>query len=284
MKDFRGRVAVVTGGASGIGRGLADLCAAEGMKVVLADIEEPALKDAEQSLKNSGADVLAVPTDVSKLGDVEALAQKTIDAFGAVHLLFNNAGVAEVQHSTDLWEHTINDWLWVSGINLWGLIHGIKTFVPIMLRQNDDCHIINTSSIGGLMHGPAIGIYGMTKAAIVSISETLYAQLRQRNARIGVSVLCPAGVRTRIVEADRNRPPELRDPPRPDTPEQLAVLRFFQELNEAGMPPEKFAGLVFEAIRQDRLYVLTHPESIEGVRERMENILAGRNPAGPEQT
>jgi len=150
MKNFKDKVAVITGAASGIGRGLAERCAREGMKVVLADIEEPALKDAEKALKAGGADVLAVPTDVSRLSDIEALARRTIDTCGGVHLLFNNAGVqAGASVGRTLWENTLADWEWLLKVNLWGVIHGIKTFVPIMLGQDTECHIVNTSSMAG---------------------------------------------------------------------------------------------------------------------------------------
>jgi NADP-dependent 3-hydroxy acid dehydrogenase YdfG len=160
MKQFRDGVAVVTGAASGIGRALAEGCAHEGMKVVLADVDQAALRQTEQSLKDSGTKVLAVRTDVSKFEDVGSLAQRTLEAFVAVHLLFNNAGV---DARTTLWEASLADWHWVIGVNLWGVIHGVRTFVPIMLRQGDDCHVVNTSSIAGLIWGPGIGVYKVTK-------------------------------------------------------------------------------------------------------------------------
>src|ERR1044071_1599934 len=208
MKEFAGKVAVVTGAASGIGRGLAEACARERMKVVLADVDESALAQAERDLKDAGAEALAVRTDVSKAGDVEALARRTLEAFGAAHLLFNNAGVGA---GTTVWESTLEDWQWVLGVNLWGVIHGVRTFVPLMLKQADECHIVNTASMAGLVSGPALGVYKVTKHGVVSLSETLQCELALMKSKVGVSVLCPAGVKTRVMESERNRPEELRN-------------------------------------------------------------------------
>ena len=180
MKEFKGKVAVITGAASGIGRAIAERCAREGMKVVLADIEEEALSQAEEEMKAEGATVLAALTDVSKAGDVEALAQKTLDTFGAVHLLCNNAGVLPGRDF--LWERTLNDWEWVLGVNLWGVIHGTRVFVPVMLEQGTECHIVNTASAAGLLSIPYLGIYNVTKHAVVALTETLHRELRLRGA------------------------------------------------------------------------------------------------------
>src|SRR5215213_2544837 len=208
MKEFSGKVAVITGAASGIGRGLAEACAREGMKVVLADVDEAALAQAERELKDAGAEVLAVRTDVSKADDVEALARRALDAFGAVHLLFNNAGVGA---GTTVWESTLADWEWVLGVNLWGVIHGVRTFVPLMLEQADECHIVNTASMAGLVSGPALGVYKVTKHGVVALSETLCCELAIMRSKIGVSVLCPGGVNTRIMDSERVRPAGLRN-------------------------------------------------------------------------
>src|SRR3990172_1689938 len=185
MKEFRDRVAVVTGAASGIGRALADRFGAEGMKVVLADVEEAALRQAEAELREKGVDVLGVRTDVSKPEELEKLAQQTLDAFGAVHVVCNNAGVAGAWGPT--WANTLDDWNWIMGVNLWGVIHGVRTFVPIMLEQGDEGHVVNTASLAGLM--PGRGIYGVTKQAVVALSESLYNDLKVADAKIGVSVL-----------------------------------------------------------------------------------------------
>ena len=165
MREFKGKVAVVTGAASGIGRGLAERCAQEGMKVVLADIDKITLAQAEEEMKATGADVLAISTDVSKASDVEALAQRTLDTFGAIHLLCNNAGVIhDRSQGWSIWEHTVDDWTWIMGVNLWGVIHGIRAFLPIMLEQDTECHIVNTASIAGLISLPYLGIYNRVVA------------------------------------------------------------------------------------------------------------------------
>jgi NAD(P)-dependent dehydrogenase (short-subunit alcohol dehydrogenase family) len=251
------------------------------MKVVLADIEEAALRDTERTLQAKGASVLAVRTDVSKASDIETLARKTLDAFGAVHLLFNNAGV---QTRKTIWESTLADWEWVININLWGVIHGVRIFVPIMLQQQTECYIVNTASSVGLISGSGTGTYRVTKHAVVSLSETLYLELQQRNASIGVSVLCPSFVRSRLNEAERNRPAKLRNPPgkNPPTPEEQALERLFQEMNESGITPERCADLVFKAIQNNTFYILTHPEVSTAIQRRMEDILQGRNPTLPQ--
>ena len=281
MKQFKDKVAVVTGGASGIGLGIAERCAQEGMKVVLADIEESALKEAENMLKAGGTDVLAIKTDVSKLKDIEALAQKTLDAFGGVHLLFNNAGVQTGKGKT-FWENTLADWQWVLGVNLWGVVHGIKVFLPIMLQQNQEGHVVNTASVAGLITSSAMGIYSVSKAAVVMLSETLFLQLKESNDPIGVTVICPSIVRTRLNDAERNRPAELSNPhEQPPTPKQQAIISMFEKSNEQGMAPEEFAGLVFDAIRNEKLYLLSHPTFNDRIQKRAENILQERNPEIP---
>ena len=278
MKEFKDKVAVVTGAASGIGRGMAERCAQEGMRVVLADIEQAALHLAEQELHSTGATVLAVLTDVSKAGDVKALAQKTLDTFGAVHLLFNNAGVGA---GSTIWESTLADWEWVLGVNLWGVIHGLRVFVPIMLAQDTECHIVNTASAAGLLPYHPVAAYQVTKHAVVALSEQLYYSLAQRTAKVKASVLCPGWVNTRIMDAGRNRPVELQNPvsDQPVSPALEAVVQSMYQAVEAGMSPTQVAERVFSAIREDEFYILTHPEFNPVIRTRMENILQGHNPA-----
>ncbi|HSM76404.1 MAG TPA: SDR family NAD(P)-dependent oxidoreductase, partial [Bryobacteraceae bacterium] len=197
MKEFRNRVAVVTGAASGIGRALAVRFAAEGMKVVLADVEEPALQAAAQELRDAGAAVLALRTDVSQEADVEALAVRTYEAFGGAHIVCNNAGVAS--RTVPSWEQTSADWQWVLSVNLWGVIHGIRAFVPRMLSSGGEGHIVNTASLAGLTSSPGLAPYNASKHAVATISESLYFELLAVPSSIRVSVLCPGWVNARIV-------------------------------------------------------------------------------------
>ncbi len=276
MKEFKDRVAVITGAASGIGRALADRCAQERMRVVLSDVEAGALAQVEQDLKSQGATVLAVPTDVSKESDMQALADKVERMFGAVHLLCNNAGVGA---GSTIWESTRADWEWVVRVNLWGVIHGIRVFVPRMLARNSEGHIVNTASIAGLLPYPPSAPYQVTKHAVVSLSEHLYHSLAQRNAKIKVSVACPGWVKTRIMDSDRNRPAELQnDPSAPTTPQEAAVEEQMRQAAESGIPAAQVADAIFQAVRDEKFYVLTHPELTRYVRYRMEDIVQQRNP------
>jgi NAD(P)-dependent dehydrogenase (short-subunit alcohol dehydrogenase family) len=277
MKEFKDKVAVITGAASGIGRALAERCVQEGMKVVLADVELETLTKAAASMKASGASVLAVRTDVSQAKDIETLAQKVLAAFGAVHLLCNNAGVA-LEAAT--WESTLAEWEWIMGVNLWGVIHGVRVFVPLMLAQDVECHVVNTASMAGLISGPGVGAYKVTKHGVVALSETLHHDLAERRAKVKVSVLCPGIVNTRILESARNRPEHI-PPTGPLDPACEARWEALRQLVPAGMPPGQVADAVFEAVRKDQFYILTHPDGKEAVRTRMEDILQERNPTSP---
>jgi len=282
MKDFQGKVAVVTGAASGIGRALAGKSAQEGMKVVLADVEESALKKAEEELQASGAQVLAVRTDVSQADEVEALAKITFETHGAVHLLFNNAGVGA---GTTVWESSLADWQWVLGVNLWGVIHGMHFFVPRMLAQESEGHIVNTASSAGLVASSGLGMYKVSKHGVVTLSETLALELAARGAKLKASVLCPEWVNTRIMDAERNRPQALANAPQEQhtSPETAAMAEMViqvmrQWLAQVGLPPSQVAELVFDAIRQETFYILTHPTTKQDVQLRMEAILRERMP------
>jgi NAD(P)-dependent dehydrogenase (short-subunit alcohol dehydrogenase family) len=276
MKNFKDKVAVVTGAASGIGRALVDRCVNEGMRVVLADVDQTALSSTAEALNHLGANVIAVRTDVSRADDVKALARKTLDTFGAVHLLFNNAGV---DARNTLWEATLADWQWVLGVNLWGVIHGVQSFVPIMLKQGDECHVVNTASIAGLISGPGIGLYKVAKHGVVSLSETLACELAAINANVKVSVLCPAGVKTRIMNSERNRPRELQDSAHDTThPVTNQIREALGQIVESGLPPSQVAETVFGAIRNQNFYILTHPDWKPLIQKRMEEILQERNP------
>lgn len=281
MKDLKDKIAVVTGAASGIGRALAARCVREGMNVVLADIEASALAEAERELGGGDREVLAVKTDVSRANEVETLAHKTLDRFGAVHLLFNNAGVIK---GGLLWESSLADWEWIINVNLWGTIHGVRTFVPLMLAQDVACHIVNTASIAGLIAPPNQGIYNVTKHGVVAITETLYRELAERDAKLKVSVLCPSHARTRIYDAGRNRPPVYHNGDAAGPMPQQALEAIWSEVAErykdyGGMlSPEQIADRTFDAIRDERFYILTHPELNPLLLERSEAMIHGRNP------
>lgn len=284
MQDFRGKHAVITGAASGLGRGLAEHCLQEGMKVVLADVEEQALAQTAQALRAAGGTVLAVPADVSKAEDVEALARQACQTFGAVHLLFNNAGVTA---GSSIWESSLEDWQWVLGVNLWGVIHGLRVFVPIMLAQPASGHIVNTASVVGFLpasfpESPPLpdAPYHLTKHAIIALSDHLYHSLAQRKADIGVSVLCSGWVNTRIVEAERNRPAEYQNATSSaaEQTEREAVLQRAQAALKFGMSPRQVAEQVFRAIRARQFYILTHPEFLPVMRRHADGILKQRNP------
>jgi NAD(P)-dependent dehydrogenase (short-subunit alcohol dehydrogenase family) len=275
MLDLKNKVAVVTGAASGIGRALAEGFAQEGMQLVLADVEPTALEACQAKLSATGARVISVVTDVSRAEDVERLAGRTMEQYGAVHVVCNNAGVAA---GGLCWEQSIADWQWVLGVNLWGVIHGIRTFVPLMLKQGGEGHVINTASIAGLITGPAMSIYGVSKHAVVALSETLHHELGLLGAQVGVSVLCPAWVKTNIADSDRNRPPSYPPSAEAATPQGQMIEQVTRHLISTGIPPSKVAEDVIEAIRAKRFYIFTHPEFLKLAQQRFETILAAKNP------
>lgn len=276
MKEFAGKVAVITGGASGIGRAMAERFAAEGMKVVLGDIEQTALDKAVTELKAKGFESAGLRTDVSKAEDVEALAKHAVDTFGAVHIACNNAGVGM---GGSAWQHSIKDWEWMLGVNLWGVIHGIRTFVPPMLAQGDECHIVNTASGAGIHVRPFLGMYAATKHAVVGVSEALYHDLKLTGSKIGVSVLCPNTVNTRIGESERNRPEVLQDDQPAGNPAQMAAMeQAFRAALAAGMEPADVAAAVLAAIKDGRFWILTQEEARNRVRARVEDMLGDGKP------
>jgi NAD(P)-dependent dehydrogenase (short-subunit alcohol dehydrogenase family) len=274
MREFQDRVAVVTGGASGIGFAMAERFARAGMKLALADVESGPLEAAGKKLGEL-TDVLAVRTDVADADQMDAFGEAVLERFGGVHLLCNNAGVGG---GGVMWELTTQDWEWVIRPNLWGVIHGVRVFVPHLVAQNEG-HVVNTASMAGLASIPGMGPYNVTKHAVVTLSETLYGELRQQDIGVGVSVLCPGFVSTRIFESDRNRPEELRNPQGPADDEdreqrRRAAAGFFA----TAMPAAEVAEQVFSAISEDRFYILTHPHE-DAVRNRMTPILENENPA-----
>lgn len=273
MKTFKGRVAVVTGGASGIGYAMAERFAAEGMRIVLADIEAGALEEAEGKLRAGGAEVIAVETDVARPEAVDHLRDRTLDAFGAAHIVCNNAGVTA---SGTVWETTQRDWEWIVGVNLWGVINGVRAFVPVLLEQEEG-HIVNTASVAGLITG-VLQSYSVTKQAVVGLSEALQLSLSQRgHDHVGVSVLCPGWVRTQIVDADRNRPADAGPPAVPSAGE-AAARDMMRALVAAGTEPSEIAAKVLDAIQRREFYVITHPEMKGAITSRFEDIMAGNAP------
>ncbi len=271
MQDLKGKTAVVTGAASGIGKALAAKSCAEGMNVVLADVEEGALARARDEL-GRGANVISVVVDVSQPQAVDELARKTLDAFGSVDLLFNNAGVGA---GTTIWQSTLEDWTWVIGVNLWGVINGIRTFVPIMLKQNRPAHIVNTASIAGLMKGHHSAPYITTKHAVVALTEQLAVEFERAKAPIVASALCPSWVNTRINESGRNRPTNLRNQTESQpTPEMLKRWEQMQEFIKRATPPAEIADAVFEeGIRKGKLYIIPHKETAQVIRNRFDGIM-----------
>lgn len=275
MIEFKDKVAIITGAASGIGLAIAKRCAKEGVKVVLADIDETSLIEAEEELKSFKADLLSVVCDVSKEKDIQLLAKKTIESFGKIDLLFNNAGVST---GGLLWENTVEDWKWVLGVNLFGVINSIKTFVPIMLKQNNECHIINTSSIAGLTAAPGNSIYSVSKHGIVNISETLYYELKLAKSQIDVSVVCPGFVKTRLIDAERNRPKEFKSSESIQSPHKQMINQMFNKGVLNGIAPEKVVERIFEGIKAKKFYVFTDEECKLMIKQRKEDILNENNP------
>ena len=279
----RGDTAVITGAASGFGLELARLCAQRGMNIVAADVQADALARAEQELQSLGAQVLPVQLDVSQAADVEAMGRATIERFGVPHLVFNNAGVGA---GGLIWENTLADWEWVLGVNVMGVVHGVRIFTPMMLEaaKRDPSwrgHIVNTASMAGLVNMPNMGVYNVSKHAVVSLSETLYQDLHLVTDQIGASVLCPFYVPTGIAKSDRNRPQTLRDDV-PLTRSQLIGKAMSEKAVGSGkVSAADVARFVFEAIENDRFYIYSHPRALSSVQSRLEDVVQGRNPSDP---
>jgi len=283
MKTFRDKVAVITGGASGLGRQFANIAAREGMKLVLADVQADALEQATAELRGQGVSVIAQLCDVRKGEQVQALADAAVAEFGAVHLLFNNAGVGSAGL---IWENTEADWEWVMGVNVWGVIHGMRIFTKLMLEAAAkdaafEGHIVNTASMAGLLNAPAMGVYNVSKHAVVSLSETLYHDLQLVGAPIGASVLCPYFVPTGISQSHRNRPEDVRMTAGPTASQIAAQVMTDKAVSSGKVSAEEVAEITFKAIADGQFYIYSHPDALAGVRLNLESVVAGTNPPDP---
>ncbi len=318
MKDLKGKVAVITGAASGIGLAFVQRCLKEGMRVVLADIDKSLLRRLERSLKKENALVLAVPTDVSKAEDVKTLCDTTYEQFAATDILFNNAGVSTIGYTHS---SALTSWKWVLGVNLFGAIHGIHYFVPRMIKQDSECHVINTASLSGLTIAPAAAPYSVSKAAVVMLTETLFIELQALKSKVKASVVCPGFIATNITQSENHRPEEFQNPHSPGpsqeqasglmmmlnlvksgtAPKDAANIAFkdkplpkgfslqdainmgaFAHLIETGMTPQECANIIFrEAIQEEKFYILpnaTMPIVQDAIRKRMDNLLKQKSP------
>ncbi len=276
MKDLAGKVAVVTGAASGIGLEMCRTFAAQGMKIVMGDVEPSALEAAAASVAERGTEVLPVICDVALARSVDDLAQACLDRFGAAHLVCNNAGVASAGFA---WEQPLAEWEWVIGVNLWGVVNGVRAFVPTLLGQGEG-HIVNTASMAGLVPLPASAPYTVSKHAVVGLTESLFFEMKLSGKPIGVSVLCPGWVNTRIGEAGRNWPDRLGPNPAAegDPAASGGSPSLMKDILSQGMDPAAVAAMVLDAVVNDKFWILTHPEMGKAVLERYQRAVEGRNP------
>ena len=276
METFQDKVAVITGGGSGLGLAMARRFAREGMRLVLADVQTDALAGAVAEFEAAGTPVLGVRCDVSRQADVDALRDAALDRFGKVHVLCNNAGVAPGGLA---WESTLEDWQWCLGVNVYGVIHGLRSFVPHLIAQNEPAHIVNTASVAGLLSPPGMAIYCVSKHAVVTLTECLHHDLASKTDLVKASVLCPAYVPTGISDSERNRPAELRNAPREPTPDDLAREEALRHAVKSGrITADDVAERVFEAVRDERFYILTHQKIKGAIETRMQDILLERAP------
>lgn len=276
--NWHGKTAVVTGGASGIGRAIVEKSINAGMNVVLADINETNMQEVLDELNIDSSRIITVRTDVTQFESVQNLATRAFETYGKVDILFNNAGVAD---NTFVWESSLKDWNWVLGVNLMGVVHGLKAFVPKMLEQDDKGYIVNTSSLSGLMSAN-LGIYSVTKHAVVALSETLQQELSMIKSKLKVAVLCPGFIRTGINTSERNRPKELLDEDETLSgkelrPEQVKIKKFVDKVVSTGMDPKVAVDILFKELEEGKFYIMTHKDerTMQSIKVRMEGILEG---------
>jgi NAD(P)-dependent dehydrogenase (short-subunit alcohol dehydrogenase family) len=276
MNELRGKVAAVTGAASGLGRAMALAFASEGMHVALADVDGEGLNKTCAEVASRRVKTFSMRVDVSNGAEVEAFAERTVDELKGIHLVCNNAGVSPLGAA---WEASVGDWQWILGVNLWGVIHGVRSFVPRLMARNEG-HVVNTASVAGIINPPGSAAYNVTKHAVVALSETLYHDLRERNSAVGVSVLCPAYVPTGIADSERNRPtgfePALKSK---ETLAREAMLR--KAVSSGRLSADEVAQAVVRAVKEERFYILTHPRIKGAIRARMDDILEERAPRNP---
>src|SRR5438874_10423354 len=274
MKELKGKVAAVTGAASGLGRAMALAFADEGMRVALGDVSDTS--DVCAEIERKGVSVLSMKLDVSSAKDVEAFAQRVDQDMGGAHLVCNNAGVSPLGAA---WETSLGDWQWILGVNLWGVIHGVRSFVPRLMARNVG-HVVNTASVAGIINPPGSGAYNVTKHAVVALSETLHHDLRERGSAVGVSVLCPAYVPTGIADSERNRPAGLEATAK--SKETIAREQMLKKAVASGrLSADDVAKAVVQAVKEDHFYILTHPRIKGAIAARMEDILGERTPRNP---
>lgn len=278
MKELKGKVAVVTGGAGGLGRAMAMHLAREGMHVALADIDQASLDVTAAELRALGVEAIGIRTDVSKAAEVDALAARVVAELGGVHVVCNNAGISPLGAA---WENTLADWEWMLGVNLWGVIHGVRAFTPLLLAQ-DEGHIVNTASVAGLINPPGSAMYNVTKHAVVALTETLFHDLAGRKSKVGCSVLCPAYVPTGIADSERSRPAALANPGATKSAEQQAREDMLKKAVRSGrLSADDIGAAVLAAVKEERFYILTHPRIKGAIQARMEDILEGQSPRNP---
>ena len=282
ISDFKGKTAVLTGGASGFGLECARIGASLGMNLVIVDVQADALKQAHDELKSLGATVMAKKVDVSNADAMQGLASAVFERFGAPHFVFNNAGVGA---GGLVWENTVEDWEWLLGVNLWGVIHGVRLFTPMMLEAakqdpHYQGHIVNTASMAGLLTPPNMGIYNVTKHAVVSLTETLYQDLKLVSDQVSASVLCPYFVPTGSNNSERNRPDALKA--QVVTPSQLIGQAMSNKAVSSGkVSAEQVAQMVFDAMLADQFYIYSHPKALGNAQTRFDAIVHGHNPPDP---
>lgn len=283
MDEFKGKVAVITGAGSGFGREFARRGAALGMKLVLADIQEDTLAETASELEAGGTQVLSRRVDVSDGAQIDALAAATMETFGAVHVVFNNAGIGAAGL---IWENTLQDWQWSLGVNLWGVIHGVRAFTPLMLaaaKADPDyrAYIVNTASMAGLINQPNAGAYNVSKHAVVSLSETLFHDLSLVTDQVHCSVLCPYFVPTGIHLSHRNRPADLANEAPPTQSQKIAHVMMSKAVTSGKLTAEYIAEITFEAMARDQFYIVSHPHALDAVLQTAQDIMAQRNPTDP---